>query len=105
MRGLARTQEQYYVRLAEADLPRRNDYDGRGPLSQEELVAFAKYFFEICLDQVHFMREQLAFRSLKERIEALISHLQRNPWQVGSEKSVVRADVLEPLHYVAVNIR
>jgi len=102
MRGLARTQEQYYVRLAEADLPRRNDYDGRGPLSQEALVAFAKYFLDVCLDQVRFMGEQLALGSLKSRIEALVSHLQRNPWQVGSEKSVIKLDVLEPLHYVAI---
>jgi len=102
MRGLARTQEQYYLRLAEADLPRRNDYDGRGPLSQEELVAFAKYFLEVCLDQARFIGGQLALASLKARIESLLTHLQRNPWQVGSEKSVVRADVLEPLHYVAV---
>ena len=44
MRGLARTQDQYYARLNNADLPRRNDVDGRGPLSQEELVKFASYF-------------------------------------------------------------
>lgn len=102
MRGLARTQQQYYVRLAEADLPRRNDYDGRGPLSQEELVAFAGYFLEVCLDQVRFMGEQLALSSLKSRIEALLAHLQRTPWMVGSEKSVIRPEVLEPLHYVAI---
>src|SRR5713226_8733642 len=58
MRGLARAHEQYYARLNNADLSRRNDLDGRGPLSQEELVAFARYFLEICLDQVRFMRER-----------------------------------------------
>src|SRR6266498_3826741 len=58
MRGLARTQEQYYARLNNADLPRRNDLDGRGLLSQEELVAFARYFLDICLDQVRFMCER-----------------------------------------------
>ncbi|MGQ0697999.1 MAG: Fic family protein [Panacagrimonas sp.] len=35
MRGMAREQERYYALLNNADLPRRNDLDGRGPLSQE----------------------------------------------------------------------
>jgi Fic family protein len=33
--GMARDQEGYYARLNNADLPRRNDLDGRGPLSRE----------------------------------------------------------------------
>jgi Fic family protein len=102
MRGLARTQEQYYARLNNADLPRRNDLDGRGPLSQEELVAFASYFLEICLDQVRFMRERLDLRSLKGRLKSLLLHLQENPWQIGSEKSVVKLEATEVLHYVAI---
>jgi Fic family protein len=102
MRGLARTQEQYYARLNNADLPRRNDLDGRGPLSQEELVEFARYFLEVCLDQVRFMRERLKFETLKERLRALLSHLQQAPWQIGSEKSVVKIEALEALHYVVM---
>ncbi len=102
MRGLARTREQYYARLSNADLPRRNDLDGRGPLSQEELVAFVQYFLEVCLDQVRFMRERLNFETLKERLRALLLHLQQAPWQIGSEKSVIKAEALEALHYVAM---
>ena len=102
MRGLARTHEQYYARLNNADLPRRNDLDGRGPLSQEELVAFARYFLDICLDQVRFMRERLSFETLKERLRVLLLHLQQAPWQIGSEKSVVKIEALEALHYVAM---
>jgi Fic family protein len=102
MRGLARTHEQYYARLNNADLPRRNDLDGRGPLSQEELVAFARYFVDICLDQVRFMRERLSFETLKERLRVLLQHLQQAPWQIGSEKSVVKIEALEALHYVAM---
>jgi Fic family protein len=102
MRGLARTQEQYYARLNNADLPRRNDLDGRGPLSQEELVIFARYFLDICLDQVRFMRERLSFETLKERLRVLLQHLQQAPWQIGSEKSVVKIEALEALHYVAM---
>ena len=65
MRGLARAPEQYYARLNNADLPRRNDYDGRGPLSQEELVAFARYLLEVCLDQVRFMSSMLELDALR----------------------------------------
>lgn len=102
MRGLARTHEQYYARLSNADLPRRNDVDGRGPLSQEELIAFARYFLEICLDQVRFMRERLDLTSLKDRLKVLVLYLQENSWQIGSEKSIVKLEALEALHYVAM---
>ena len=102
MRGLARTQDQYYARLSNADLPRRNDLDGRGSLSQEELIAFASYFLEICLDQVRFMRVRLDLASLRDRLKSLLLHLQGQPWKIGSEKSVVKIDALEALHYVAM---
>jgi Fic family protein len=102
MRGLARTQEQYYARLNNADLPRRNDLDGRGPLSQQELVAFASYFLGVCLDQVRFMRVRLDLASLRDRLKSLLLHLQQQPWEIGSEKSVVKIDALEALHYVAM---
>lgn len=102
MRGLARTQEAYYARLNNADMPRRNDLDGRGPLSQEELVKFAQYFLEICLDQVRFMRDRLELGALKDRLKALLAHLEARPWQLGSEKSLIKPEALEPLHYVAI---
>ena len=102
MRGLARTQEQYYAKLSNADAPRRNDLDGRGALSQEALVAFAGYFLETCLDQVRFMRERLDLTTLKDRLKLLLLSLQERPWEVGSEKSVVKIDALEALHYVAM---
>jgi len=76
--------------------------DGRGALSQEELVAFVQYFLEICLDQVRFMQQQLDLVSLKDRFKNLLIHLQENPWQVGSEKSLVKTEVLEALHYTAI---
>ena len=102
MRGLARAQDQYYARLNNADLSRRNDLDGRGPLSQEELVAFARYFLEICLDQVRFMRGRLDLSLFKERLKALLLHLEDRPWQIGSERSQVKLEALEALHYVAM---
>lgn len=103
MRGFARTQDDYYARLNNADLPRRNDLDGRGPLSQEELVRFIQYFFEISLDQVRFMRDRLDLISLKERLADLLKDLESKPWQVSSsEKSLIKPEALEPLHYVAI---
>jgi Fic family protein len=102
MRGLARTHEEYYARLHNADLPRRNELNGRGALSQEELVAFARYFLGVCLDQVRFMRDCLDLASLKARLRELLLALQARPWQIGSEKSIVKAEALEVLHYVAM---
>jgi Fic family protein len=102
MRGLARTGEQYYARLNNADMVRRNDLDGRGPLSQEELVAFARYFLEACLDQVNFMRGRLDIQTLKGRLKTFLLSLQASPWKIGSEKSVIKLEALEPLHYVAM---
>ena len=43
-RGLARNVDVYKGHLAECDLPRRNDLDGRGNLSKEALAAFTRFF-------------------------------------------------------------
>lgn len=69
-RGLARTREQYMAAMADADLPRRNDLDGRGPLSAEALERFVTYFLETCLDQVRYMGGVLALDQLGDRLEA-----------------------------------
>ena len=102
LRGMARDREGYYARLSNADLPRRNDLDGRSPLSQEGLVAFAQWLLDICLDQARFMQELLGLGQLKERLGDLLRWLEVHPWSVGSESSVVKIDALEALHYVAI---
>lgn len=102
MRGLARSHADYYARLNNADLPLRHDYDGRGQLSQEELVAFAAYFLDTCLDQAQFMGDKLDLDSLRERIADLLTWLGAHPWQMGSEKSVIKSEALEAVHYVAI---
>lgn len=102
LRGIARDVESYYARLNNADLPRRNDLDGRGPLSQEELVAFSGWLLDVCLDQVRFMRRLLALDALKARIADLLGWLAANPWRMGSEMSTVKADATEALHYAAI---
>jgi Fic family protein len=45
-RRLARNAKDYRAHLMACDLPRRNDLDGRGALSEETLVEFT-YFFSI----------------------------------------------------------
>lgn len=85
VRGLVRTREHYYARLNNADLPRRNDLDRRGRHSQEEFVAFPRYFLET-----------------KERLRVLLLHLQQAPWQICSERPVVKIEALEALYYVTM---
>ena len=67
-RGLARKVSDYKTHLANCDLPRRNDLDGRGHLSEEALVAFSQFFLEICLDQVRFMESLMQPKALRERM-------------------------------------
>lgn len=102
MRGLAHSREAYYARLNNADLPRRNDLDGRGALSQEELVAFAGFFLDVCLDQVRFMGGMLALEAFRDRLADLLHYLESRPWPVGTEKSVVKPQATGALHYLAM---
>lgn len=67
-RGLARNVSAYKGHLARCDLPRRNDLDGRGTLSEEELVNFTRFFLTVCIDQVDFMEELVQPDRLRTRI-------------------------------------
>ncbi|KQY97183.1 cell filamentation protein Fic [Pseudolabrys sp. Root1462] len=67
-RGFGRNVAAYKGHLAACDLPRRNDLDGRGNLSEEALAAFTKFFLETCLDQVAFMEELVQPDRLRARI-------------------------------------
>ncbi len=67
-RGLARNVAAYKGHLAACDLPRRNDLDGRGHLSEETLAAFTRFFLETCVDQVRFMEELVQPDRLRDRI-------------------------------------
>ena len=67
-RGLARNSRTYKSHLAACDLPRRNDLDGRGNLSEEKLASFTHFFLETCLDQVIFMEELVQPERLRSRI-------------------------------------
>ena len=67
-RGLARRESEYKTHLANCDLPRRNDLDGRGNLSEEMLAEFAAFFLQVCIDQVKFMEELVQPDRLRDRI-------------------------------------
>jgi Fic family protein len=67
-RGLARRVSEYKHHLAECDLPRRNDLDGRGALSEEALAAFTRFFLDVCIDQVAFMGQLVQPDRLRSRI-------------------------------------
>ena len=68
-RGLARNVDTYKQHLANCDLPRRNDLDGRGSLSEEALAEFTRFFLQICLDQVKFMEELVQPDKLRARVK------------------------------------
>ena len=67
-RGLARNVDAYKGHLAACDQPRRNDLDGRGNLSEENLAEFTTFFLRICIDQVTFMEALMQPDQLRARI-------------------------------------
>ena len=54
--------------LAEADLPRRNDLDGRGHLGEAAFGDFTDFFPRTATDQVRFMTSLVRPRELRARI-------------------------------------
>lgn len=94
LRGFARSTERYYALLADADLPRRGDLDGRGNLSEQALVAWVDYVLDTCLDQVRFMTSMLDFETLKARLEACLV------FEATVIKQGVRQEALRGLHYL-----
>lgn len=87
-RGLARNAATYKNHLARCDLPRRNDLDGRGALSEEALADFTAFFLKTCIDQVEFMEGLVQPDRLRTRIlmwaeeETRLGHLPSNVGQI-----------------------
>lgn len=74
-RGLARSEQQYKQALAAADAQRENDYDGRGNLSEKQLVAFCRFFLSVALDQIQYMTQVLAIDGMLTRLRGLVDLL------------------------------
>ncbi len=94
LRGFARSQDRYYALMADADVPRRGDLDGRGNLSEQALIAWIDYVLDICIDQVRFMRGLLDLGQMKSRIAACLT------FEEEVRKSGVRRAALIPMHYL-----
>lgn len=92
-RGLARTRDEYYARLADADAPRRGDLDGRGNLSEEGLRRWTGFFLDVCADQSDFMGRLLDLDGMKARITALIAFR-------STADRRIRAEAVLALHHL-----
>lgn len=75
-RGLAKYRDEYRTRLANADLGRYNDYDGRGNLSNRFLVEFCEYFLKTAIDQIDFMSKCIDIETMLKRIEGFSTLLE-----------------------------
>jgi Fic family protein len=73
-RGLARRVGDYRALLARADFSRQGDRDGRGNLSNRELVGFCRFFLGTALDQVEFMGALLDLDAMQDRILRYAAH-------------------------------
>jgi len=67
-RGLAKNVEEYKSALMAADAPRKGDLDGRGTLSQENLIRFCVFFLESCIDQIRFMKKLIDPDELQKNV-------------------------------------
>ena len=81
-RGLARNEAAYKRALAAADAQRENDHDGRGNLSERQLVAFCHFFLEVALDQLQYMTGVLGIDDMLSRLRGLVQLLVlRRKWR------------------------
>jgi Fic family protein len=71
-RGLARSSDRYKQLLERADFPRQGDFDGRGALSEKNLLEFCEYLLDTALDQVRYISSLLALDSMHTRIKKYI---------------------------------
>ncbi len=104
-RGLSRSEKAYEGHLAACDLPRRNDLDGRGSLSEETLAEFTTFFLDVCLDQVQFMTKLMQPNALRkrimdwakeeERLGGLLPHSTRVLAHILTHRELERKDVIE----------
>jgi Fic family protein len=71
-RGLARSSTRYKGLLANADMPRQGSYDGRGALTEKNLLAFCDYMLDTATDQVGYISELLNLSGLRTRINSYV---------------------------------
>lgn len=94
-RGLARDRDRYYAMLAQADMGRQGDLDGRGNLSEKALHAWCEYFLSVCEDQVSFLEKLLELDGLQKRVASLVRVRQE---ELGG--SGYRSEAILPLQHI-----
>ncbi|WP_256575514.1 MULTISPECIES: Fic family protein [unclassified Pseudomonas] len=91
-RGLARQQETYYARLANADQPRRGDLDGRGQLTQAGLFEFVGFMLETCLDQMRYTEQALGVSNMRERLHTVFA------WDEQIKRAGIKLESARAMH-------
>ena len=71
-RGLARGGDDYKNKLAAADHLRKGDSDGRGSLSESELLNFCHYMIDTALDQISYMTMLFDIEGSDDRIRSYV---------------------------------
>jgi Fic family protein len=71
-RGLARNVQEYKKLLMEADEHRHGDLDGRGTLSEKNLVNFCIFFLKTSIDQIDYMSSILRLSEFIPRLERYV---------------------------------
>ena len=92
-RGLARKEREYKSHLMACDAGRRNDLDGRGPLSEEALAEFTHFFLTTCIDQVDFMERLMMPDRLLNRI-LLWTEEEIHAGELPPQSRIIMRDVL-----------
>lgn len=92
-RGLARDEVGYKSRLMACDMGRRNDLDGRGPLSEEALAEFTRFFLTTCIDQVDFMEGLMMPERLLNRV-LLWTEEEIRAGELPPQSRIIMRDVL-----------
>ena len=92
-RGFARDTEAYYKALAQADMPRQGESDGKGILSKRGLIYFTKYFIDTALDQVRFFNDLLEPAALKTRMDIYFEFRSKGAIaDINGKKSILRIE-------------
>lgn len=92
-RGLARARDRYRPLLAAADARQRNELDGREIFSPRALAEFTRFFLEICVEEIAFVRGLLRAGALSERFVQYV-HLRSASLAPGGELHPESASLL-----------
>lgn len=94
-RAFARNRTEYDRHLSLADQPRRHDLDGRGPLSEENLIEFCTFFLRCCEDQIRYMDSVLKLTELERRYTRFIAALESEKHLSKAAGKVMRRLLLQ----------